>query len=107
MTTPIKFFDGGLTKEAKRVSIGIDQSYTGFAFTAMDMDSGEWMTTVTKAPGTHVDRLYFIGSSLEGTLNALSKNAEEVVVAMEGYAYGSQMANMAGELGGLVKIFVE
>ncbi len=61
MTTPIKFFDGGLTKEAKRVSIGIDQSYTGFAFTAMDMDSGEWMTTVTKAPGTHVDRLYFIG----------------------------------------------
>ena len=104
MTSPIKFFDGGLTKEAKKLAIGIDQSYSGFAFTAMDIDTGDWMTTVSKAPGSHVDRLYWIGSSLENTLKTLSKDAEEVVVAMEGYAYGSQMANMAGELGGLVQL---
>ena len=71
MTSPIKFFDGGLTKEAKKLAIGIDQSYSGFAFTAMDIDTGDWMTTVSKAPGSHVDRLYWIGSSLENTLKTL------------------------------------
>jgi hypothetical protein len=102
--SPIKFFDGGLTKSATRLSIGIDQSYTGFAFTIMDMDTGEWMTTVSKAPGSHVDRLFWIGSNLQNSLQTLAKDAETIVVAMEGYAFGSQMANMAGELGGLVKL---
>jgi Holliday junction resolvasome RuvABC endonuclease subunit len=31
-------------------------------------------------------------------------NFEIVDVAMEGYAFGSQMANMLGELGGMVKL---
>lgn len=100
----LKFFDGGLTKDAKKIAIGIDQSYTGFAFTAMDIETGEWMTTVSKAPGTHVDRLYWIGRNLENSLTAIAQSAEEVVVAMEGYAFGSQLANMAGELGGVVKL---
>jgi hypothetical protein len=104
MSAPLKFYDGGLDKSAKRLAIGIDQSYTGFAFTALDIDTGNWMTTVSKAPGTHVDRLYWIGRNLENSLVTLSKEADEVLVAMEGYAYGAQLANMAGELGGLVKL---
>lgn len=103
-SSPIKFFDGGLTKTAKNLSIGIDQSYSGFAFAVMDRDTGEWMCTVSKAPGSHVDRLYWIGYNLEQSLGILAKDAETIVSAMEGYAYGSQMANMAGELGGLVKL---
>lgn len=101
--SPVKFFDGGLTN-AKNLSIGIDQSYSGFAFIAMDRDTGNWMGTVSKAPGSHVDRLYWIMYNLDQTLAQLAKDAETIVAAMEGYAYGSQMANMAGELGAVVKL---
>ena len=101
---PLKFFDGGLSKSAKNLAIGIDQSYTGFAFAVMDRDTGEWMCTVSKAPGSQVDRLFWIGHRLEQSLNTLAKDAETIVAAMEGYAYGAQLANMAGELGGLVKL---
>jgi len=81
------------------VAIGIDQSYSGFGITAID-DDDNYYTEVHKLEGTGVERLakakhIVINFVLPFTVKA---------VAMEGYAFGSQMANMAGELGGVVKL---
>lgn len=103
MATDFKVYDGGLSKSAKNIAIGIDQSYTGFAFSVIDKDTGEYMVSVWKAPGNGVQRLYWIQEKLRNTLK-LYTNAQTIVSAMEGYAYGSQVAHMAGELGAVVKL---
>lgn len=101
-----KEFGPGVDSKCKRVAIGIDQSYSGFGVTIMDMDSSAYKTTVFKGDGIGVDRLLDIRSKLTSIVahTPAAGTAKEVVVAMEGYAFGSQMANMAGELGGLVKV---
>ena len=96
-----KIYDGGLSwKDQAPRFIGIDQSYSGFAITSIVKD-GRYHTEVYEGQGRGVDRLIniqrFLGNYLE-----YSENVENV--AIEGYAYGSQMAHMAGELGGMVKI---
>jgi crossover junction endodeoxyribonuclease RuvC len=98
----LKVIDGGLdlTDRSKKY-IGLDQSYTGFAITVINED-GKYKTFVYKSAGHGVERLldiyHFMGSEVfEVALNVVDS-------AMEGYAYNSTMAHMAGELGGLVKI---
>jgi len=82
------------------VAIGIDQSYSGFAMTAIDNDDN-FYTEVWKLEGAGVERLRYaqlvLGKFLEKFLRIEG-------TAMEGYAFGSQMANMLGELGGAVKL---
>lgn len=90
------FKDGRLGNDP--VYVGIDQSYGGFAITLLN-DSG-FLTTVYKSPLRGVDRLYDIQDHIISSLQ-LSTIKD---VAMEGYAFGSQMANMLGELGGVVKL---
>lgn len=80
------------------VYIGIDQSYTGFAITAYN--NGDHYTTVYKSPHRGVDRLLDLQSHLREQLHDFKIKD----VAMEGYAFGSQMSNMLGELGGMVKM---
>lgn len=77
--------------------IGIDQSYSGFAITALN---DGYRTTVYKSEARGVDRLFDIQSHIRETLF----DYKVIDVAMEGYAFGSQMANMLGELGGMVKL---
>jgi hypothetical protein len=102
-----KVFGPGLTAKATRVAIGIDQSYSGFGVTFMDMDSAAYVTHVFKGEGVGVDRLVDISIKLGELIEAnVPYEAKEVVVAMEGYAFGSQMANMAGELGATVKLLL-
>lgn len=101
--TPKKW-DGGFSEAAKNVAVGIDQSYSGFGITLLDTDTGDWATQVFKAPGSHIDRLVAIKTHLTAVLADLVKQADNIDVGMEGYAYGSQMANMAGELGAIVKL---
>ncbi len=79
--------------------VGIDQSYSGFAITIIN-DKGNYRTTVYKSPLRGVDRLHDIHDHLTSSLQHI--NVKDV--AMEGYAFGSQMANMLGELGGVVKL---
>jgi Holliday junction resolvasome RuvABC endonuclease subunit len=98
-TASPKEIDGGLKPGAKNVFIGIDQSYSGFGLTLMDA-RGEYRTWVYKAPGTGSARLYHIRKFLTDTLAPYTFSD----AAMEGYAYGAQMAHMAGELGGMVKL---
>jgi hypothetical protein len=99
-----KVFGKPLPTTVKRVAIGIDQSYSGFGVTLMDMDSSAYHTTVFKGESTGVDRLLNIQEKLWAILEEVSATPSEIVVAMEGYAFGSQMANMAGELGAVVKL---
>lgn len=97
-----KIYDGGLAWDdpGKRY-IGIDQSYSGFAITSI-VEDGRYYTEVYEGQGRGADRLRDIQSFLGNYLEWSSTHVENV--AMEGYAYGSQMAHMAGELGGMVKL---
>jgi len=92
----IKVFDGGLRGE--KVYVGIDQSYSGFAITLIN-DTGH-RTTVYKPTSAGIARLAELRQHLDSTL----KGYTVIDVAIEGYAFGSQMANMLGELGGMVKL---
>ena len=95
-----KIFNGGLKSEHP-VYIGIDQSYSGFAITALDAENkSDYYSIVYKAEGSGVDRLKGIQAFVMEVLIEFTI----VDVAMEGYAFGSQMANMLGELGGMVKM---
>jgi len=81
------------------VWVGVDQSYSGFAITAIDKD-GNYYTEVKKIEGDGVERLHKSRAFLLGFLNRYMVDA----IAIEGYAFGSQMANMAGELGGMIRL---
>jgi len=97
----VKKFDGGLTFESSSpVYAGIDQSYSGFAVTLFDKDSLKYQTTVYKSEKRGIERLRDIQAHL---MDALVE-WDIADVAMEGYAFSSQMANMLGELGGMVKL---
>jgi Holliday junction resolvasome RuvABC endonuclease subunit len=97
--TPLKKFEEGFDpKSSSPVFVGIDQSYSGFAITLLN-DSG-YMSTVYKSEYRGVRRLDDIEAHI---MNSLI-NYDIKDVAIEGYAFGSQMANMLGELGGLVKL---
>lgn len=86
--------------------IGIDQSYSGFATTIYGQDSS-FYTTVAKFEGRGVDRLEAVYNYLNKILTDLQEEHVIGNAAMEGYAYGSQMANMLGELGGVVKLVLK
>jgi hypothetical protein len=102
-----KVFGTNIPAKTKRVAIGIDQSYSGFGVTFMDLDSSAFRTVVFKGEGIGVDRLIDISLKLSELVEEnVPYEATEVVVAMEGYAFGSQMANMAGELGATVKLLL-
>lgn len=100
----MKEFGPGVKVKA-RLAIGIDQSYSGFGITFMEIDSPAYKTFVFKAESVGVERLVNISTTLKDLVYTNAYGASDLIVAMEGYAFGSQMANMAGELGGLVKMF--
>lgn len=81
------------------VAVGIDQSYSGFALTAIDGNDNHY-TEVWKLDESGVKRLAQAQRIIFDFVNSFEVSA----VAMEGYAFGSQMANMLGELGGAVKL---
>lgn len=91
------FSEGAVGTE---VYVGIDQSYSGFAITLLDKNNGAHKTTVYKSEKRGIERLRDIQAYVMDTL--VDWDIQDV--AMEGYAFGSQMANMLGELGGMVKL---
>jgi Holliday junction resolvasome RuvABC endonuclease subunit len=95
----MKIFQGGVVIPENPVYLGIDQSYSGFAITAYQ--NGNYYTEVYKSDKRGIDRLSDIQAH---TMNWLHQFDKITDVAMEGYAFGSQMANMLGELGGMVKL---
>jgi len=86
------------------VSIGIDQSLTGFALTILDVDDPKNYTTwVYKSPFKGVKRLVNISSWLVNKLE-LVEDRYVVDVAMEGSVLASHSALVLGELAAVVKI---
>jgi hypothetical protein len=99
-----KSFGSGLSLKVDNIAIGIDQSYSGFGLTILNVDNpDEYSTIVFKAEHTHVDRLVWVREKLR-KLFVLSGGFKSVTVAMEGYAFGTTMAHMLGELGAVVKL---
>ena len=98
----LKTFGPGVT-EGTDCWVGIDQSYSGFAITALGED-GSYETTVAKFDSSGGERLSEVQEHLLRTLRQFTECCEVQDVAMEGYAYGSIMANKLGELGGVVKL---
>jgi len=95
----MKSFNGGLDlTDESPMWMGVDQSYSGFAITLLRDDT--YWTTVYKSEKRGIDRLRDIQAHLMERL--VQHQIKDV--AMEGYAFGSQMANMLGELGGMVKL---
>jgi len=86
------------------VSIGIDQSLTGFALTIMDVeDPKNYITWVYKSPYRGVKRLVDISRWLVNKLE-LVEDRYVTDVAMEGTVLASHSALVLGELAAVVKI---
>ena len=103
---PTKSFDGGL-EEGHLVTIGIDQSLTGFAFTALAIyDPKQYMTWVYKSPYFGVERLVDIRQFLFDHFDYVSKDHEIDNIAMEGTVLASHSALVLGELSALVKLTI-
>lgn len=98
----LKTYGDGVTPN-KKCWVGIDQSYSGFAITVLSEDSS-YETTVAKFDSAGGERLSEVQDHLKDTLERVTACCPVQDVAMEGYAYGSIMANKLGELGGVVKL---
>jgi Holliday junction resolvasome RuvABC endonuclease subunit len=106
MTT--KLFDGGLNKKGN-VTIGIDQSLTGFALTVLSLeDPQKHLTWVYKSPYFGIERLVDIRQWLVDTLNYVEMEIDMTIVdiAMEGTVLASQAALVLGELSATVRLAI-
>lgn len=101
-----KVFDGGLVPG--RVAVGIDQSLTGFALTALNVDSPEaYETWVYKSPYNGVRRLADIRFWMESKFDFLdSQQCRITDIAMEGTVLASHSALKLGELAAVVKLTI-
>ena len=88
------------------MSVGIDQSLTGFALSVAEVDDlSKHMTWVYKSDKTGVARLADIQWWLENKLDQLDKDGNRVQdIAMEGTVVASHSASKLGELAGVVKL---
>lgn len=104
----MKEFGNLLNSDPRQVVLGIDQSYSGFAVTFLSKAGDpEHGTYVFKGAGRGVARLVDISIVLKSLIHSYVDNGFEIVDScMEGYSYGAQMAHMAGELGGMVKLLL-
>ena len=103
---PTKTFDGNL-KEGEIVSVGIDQSLTGFALTALTLsNSTQYYTWVYKSPYFGIERLVDIRQFLFDHFDYLSEKNTIQGIAMEGTVLASHSALVLGELSALVKLTI-
>lgn len=103
---PTKFIDGGLPNDVV-VTIGIDQSLTGFALTALSIyEPLKYRTWVYKSPYFGVERLVDIRQFLIDHFDYLSEKNVIKDIAMEGTVLASHSALVLGELSALVKVSI-
>lgn len=99
-----KTFDGGLLPGP--VTIGIDQSLTGFALTFLNVNGpNHYITWVYKSEFKGVKRLADISKWLSSKLSIL-KNEYIQDIAMEGTVLASHSALVLGELSATVKLTI-
>lgn len=107
MASRTKTFDGGLFSHGERpVVIGIDQSYTGFALTAMAADGdAHYYTWVYQSDGRGIDRLIRIHDWLKGIVSDLQERNYNIVDAgVEAPVRVSHSALISGELFAVVRL---
>jgi Holliday junction resolvasome RuvABC endonuclease subunit len=100
-----KTFDGGLISGV--ITLGIDQSLTGFALTAMNVDTPEsYETWVYKSEYRGVKRLSDISGWMIRKIDWLVHEQSCLIqdIAMEGTVLASQSALVLGELAATVKL---
>ena len=104
---PSKLFDGSL-QAGVPVTVGIDQSLTGFALTALQFDDPMYyLTWVYKSPYFGIERLADIRQWLIDHLNYLKENNNTILdIAMEGTVLASHAALVLGELSALVRLTI-
>lgn len=104
---PIKTIEGGLKNKAN-VTIGIDQSLTGFAVTVLDIaEPQKFITWVYKSPYFGIERLIDIRTWLVSQFLWLDKQEFEVKdLAMEGTVLASHAALVLGELSATVRLAI-
>lgn len=102
-----KIFDGELPAVVP-VAIGIDQSLTGFAFSAVQVDDPiRHLTKVYKSPFTGVERLADIQNWMDIQITSLLDNKNVIQdIAMEGTVLASHSALVLGELAAAVKLYL-
>lgn len=102
---PTKLIDGGLDESLSVVAIGIDQSLTGFALSAVSKESpNKHITWVYKSPYFGIERLVDIRQWLVDTLDYVHEKHEVMDVAMEGTVLASHAALILGELSATVRL---
>lgn len=100
-----KQFGPGLFYGNTKITIGIDQSLTGFALTFLDVnDHNAFSTFVYKSPYSGVQRLDDLSAYLTGSIHHYSQFGQYHDVAMEGTVLASQSALVLGELSATVKL---
>lgn len=101
----IKEFDGGLTGN-QEIAIGIDQSLTGFALSAVSVEfPNKHKTWVFKSEYRGVQRLASIQTFLNDKFTEFAWNGWVIKdIAMEGTVLASQSALVLGELSATVKL---
>lgn len=98
-----KVFGTGL--RTGKIALGIDQSLTGFALTALMIDDPSvFQTWVYKSDKRGVARLADIRWWLMNKFDQIAKNGDIVELAMEGTVLASQSALVLGELAATVKL---
>jgi Holliday junction resolvasome RuvABC endonuclease subunit len=98
-----KVFGGNL--KPGPVAIGIDQSLTGFALTALNVSApDQYQTWVYKSDKRGVARLADIRWWLMNKFDEIAKGGDIQEVAMEGTVLASQSALVLGELAATVKL---
>jgi Holliday junction resolvasome RuvABC endonuclease subunit len=98
-----KVFGGNL--KPGPVAIGIDQSLTGFALTALNVDApDQYQTWVYKSDKRGVARLADIRWWLMNKFDVVAKVGDIEEIAMEGTVLASQSALVLGELAATVKL---
>jgi Holliday junction resolvasome RuvABC endonuclease subunit len=103
----VKEFDGDLPSN-QEVTIGIDQSLTGFALSAVSVVSPKnHITWVYKSPYRGVQRLDDIQTFMFDKFEWLKgRNNSVMDIAMEGTVLASNSALVLGELAATVKLFL-
>lgn len=104
---PTKLINETLPKN-KVVAVGIDQSLTGFALTAISVkEPTQYITWVYKSPYFGIERLVDIRQWLIDHFEYLHEQGNEIDdVAMEGTVLASHAALVLGELSATVRLAI-
>ena len=104
---PTKLFEGNVIPRDSVVSIGLDQSLTGFALTIIDnLVPTNYITWVYKSPYFGIERLVDIRQWLTDNLGYADEHWDIHDVAMEGTVLASHAALILGELSATVRLAI-